>query len=79
MSKHPKFKDVFESGKKSFIKESKSKILISVMNFYEKNFEQEINQTLGYHQMTDEEKEISDLIDKVIEDGKLRDMEDLDL
>jgi hypothetical protein len=64
---------------KSFIKKSKSKLLISVMNFYEKNFEQEINQTLGDHQMTDEEKEISDLIDKVIEDDKLRDMEDLDL
>jgi hypothetical protein len=64
---------------KSFIKESNSKILISVMNFYEKNFEQEINQTLGDHQMTDEEKEISDLFAKVIEDDKLRDMEDLDL
>lgn len=51
---------------KSFVEESNSKLLISVIDFYEKNIEQEINQTLSDEQMTDEEKRISDEIDKLL-------------
>lgn len=50
---------------KSFVEESNSKLLISVVDFYAKNVENEINQTLK--EDTDEEKKIIDAMNKLFE------------
>lgn len=49
---------------KSFVEESNSELLISVVDFYAKNVEQEIKQTLK--EATDEEKKIIDEMNKLL-------------
>jgi len=52
---------------KTCVQESNKKLLISVINFFEENFEEEVNQTLKDDKLTDEEQRISDEMDKFFE------------
>lgn len=55
---------------KSFIEESDSKLLISVIDFYSQNVQQEISQTLEQKEISEEEKRISDEMDKLFGDNE---------
>jgi len=52
---------------KACVEESEKKLLISVINFFEENYEKEVNQTLKDEKLTDEEQRISDEMDKFFE------------